>query len=151
MGRGGASRYSHLSLAGVCRRFYRTRHTPLWGKTARWSWQWFHDSQSAGRMRATRRGWWRLSVLCHPRLIVRCMSHRKGFGRLVPARLYASPRLHLRPIYVVVSDGPIGDLILGGFVLRCFQHLSCPTRIPIGAAGHNRFTGGPSNTVLVRT
>ena len=43
------------------------------------------------------------------------------------ARLSASPRLHLRPIDVVVFDGPWMRSNLGaGFVLRCFQHLSCP-------------------------
>jgi len=35
--------------------------------------------------------------------------------------------LHLRPIDVVVFDGPLSRSNLGGgFVLRCFQHLSLP-------------------------
>ena len=38
--------------------------------------------------------------------------------------------LHLRPIYVIVSHGsyPFGrrSFLVGGFVLRCFQHLSLP-------------------------
>ena len=43
------------------------------------------------------------------------------------ARLNASPRLHLRPIDVVVFDGPVWRSNLEvGFVLRCFQHLSNP-------------------------
>ena len=43
------------------------------------------------------------------------------------ARLNGSPRLHLRPIDVVVCDGPLMRSNLGdGFVLRCFQHLSRP-------------------------
>ena len=41
------------------------------------------------------------------------------------ARLCVLPHLHLRPIDVIVSDGPIWRSYLeGGFVLRCFQHLS---------------------------
>ena len=43
------------------------------------------------------------------------------------ARLNTSPCLHLRPIDVVVCDGPQVRSNLGaGFVLRCFQHLSFP-------------------------
>ena len=43
------------------------------------------------------------------------------------ARLHGSPRFHLRPIDVVVCDGPLARSNLGdGFVLRCFQHLSEP-------------------------
>ena len=43
------------------------------------------------------------------------------------ARLNMSPCLHLRPIDVVVCDGPVTRSYLGaGFVLRCFQHLSYP-------------------------
>ncbi len=66
------------------------------------------------------------------------------------ARLCALLRLHLRPIYVVVCDGPMGRSYLGeGFVLRCFQHLSWPdadTRLCTWR--YNRQTGGLSNTVL---
>ena len=109
----------------------------------------FTDSQSAGRMRP--RG---ADGGGFPSYATRGLP----FGACAPervraistARLCASPRLHLRPIYVVVSDGPIGDLILGGgFVLRCFQHLSCPDADTRRCGWrHNRFTGGPSNTVL---
>ena len=67
------------------------------------------------------------------------------------ARLCTLPCLHLRPIDVIVSDGPAlrRPNLEGGFVLRCFQHLSWP-----GAATrrcgwrHNRYTGAPSDTVL---
>ena len=67
------------------------------------------------------------------------------------ARLCTLPCLHLRPIDVIVSDGPVlrRPNLEGGFVLRCFQHLSWP-----GAATrrcgwrHNRYTGAPSDTVL---
>ena len=66
------------------------------------------------------------------------------------ARLNVSPRLHLRPIDVVVCDGPHSRPYLGvGFVLRCFQHLSCPdaaTRLCHWR--DNRYTGGLSSTVL---
>ena len=73
----------------------------------------FTDSQSAGRMRP--RG---ADGGGFPSYATRGLS----FGACAPERvraistawLCASPRLHLRPIYVVVSDGPIGDLILGG-------------------------------------
>ena len=41
------------------------------------------------------------------------------------ARLCALPRLHLQPINVVVSNGPLWRSYLGGgFALRCFQRLS---------------------------
>ena len=66
------------------------------------------------------------------------------------ARLNVSPRLHLRTIDVVVFDGPHSRPYLGvGFVLRCFQHLSCPdaaTRLCHWR--DNRYTGGLSSTVL---
>ena len=48
------------------------------------------------------------------------------------ARLNVSPRLHLPPIYAVVSCGPYGTFrygrshLGGGFPLRCFQRLSLP-------------------------
>jgi len=42
-------------------------------------------------------------------------------------QLSASPRLHLRPIDVVVFHGPQGRPgFEGGFPLRCLQRLSCP-------------------------
>ena len=66
------------------------------------------------------------------------------------ARLNASPRLHLRPIDVVVFDGPHARPNLGvGFVLRCFQHLSCPDAATrLCRWRDNRCTGGLSSTVL---
>ena len=49
------------------------------------------------------------------------------FRAISTARLNMSPCLHLRPIDVVVFNGPLTRSNLGvGFVLRCFQHLSCP-------------------------
>ena len=50
----------------------------------------------------------------------------ESFRAISSARLPASPPFHLRPIYVVVSDGPARSYLGGGFVLRCFQHLSLP-------------------------
>ena len=74
----------------------------------------------------------------------------KSFRAISTARLNVSPRLHLRPIDVVVCDGPLARSNLGvGFVLRCFQHLSCPdaaTRLCHWR--DNRCTGGLSSTVL---
>ncbi len=77
-------------------------------------------------------------------------GHYTELRAISTARLNASPRLHLRPINVVVFNGPLTRSYLGvGFVLRCFQHLSnpdaatrlCPWR-------DNRHTGGLSSTVL---
>ena len=43
------------------------------------------------------------------------------------ARLWTLLPLHLQPIYVVVFNDPMWRSYLEeGFVLRCFQHLSCP-------------------------
>ena len=66
------------------------------------------------------------------------------------ARLWTSPPLHLRPINVIVSDGPVRRSYLGeGFVLRCFQHLSFPDAATRPCTWrYNRLTGGLSNTVL---
>ena len=79
-----------------------------------------------------------------------CVFSFKSFRAISTARLNVSPRLHLRPIDVVVCDGPLARSNLGvGFVLRCFQHLSCPdaaTRLCHWR--DNRYTGGLSSTVL---
>ena len=49
-------------------------------------------------------------------------------GLISTARLYCSRSLHLPPIHVVVSNGPLyRNTHLGaGFALRCFQRLSKP-------------------------
>ena len=66
------------------------------------------------------------------------------------ARLNVSQRSHLRPINVVVCDGPLRRPQLGaGFALRCLQRLSPPdaaTRLRAGR--HDRHTVGPSDPVL---
>ena len=66
------------------------------------------------------------------------------------ARLRASPPAHLRPIDVVVCDGPVWRPYLGvGFALRCFQRLSWPEAATLRCGWrHNRLTGAPSDTVL---
>ena len=65
-------------------------------------------------------------------------------------RLRASPRLHPRPIDVVVSHGPRARPGLAvGFPLRCLQRLSRPglaTRLR--GWRHDRPTRGPSAPVL---
>ncbi len=66
------------------------------------------------------------------------------------ARLNVSPRSHLRPIDVVVSDGPPRRPHLGaGFALRCVQRLSRPDAATRPCAWRrNRLTVGPSDPVL---
>ena len=70
-------------------------------------------------------------------------------------QLNALPRLHLRPIDVVVFDGSSGGLRPGRprlevcFPLRCFQRLSDPdTATQRCHWRDNWYTGGPSNPVL---
>jgi hypothetical protein len=56
------------------------------------------------------------SFLCFP---------KGNFRAISTARLNVSPRVHLRPIKVVVSDRPMRNSNLAdGFALRCFQRLS---------------------------
>ena len=66
------------------------------------------------------------------------------------ARLNTSPCSHLRPIDVVVSDGPQRRPHLGGgFALRCTQRLSRPDAATRPCAWRrNRHTVGPSDPVL---
>ena len=66
------------------------------------------------------------------------------------ARLNVSQRSHLRPINVVVCDGPQRRPHLGaGFALRCLQRLSPPDAATrLRAWRHDRHTVGPSDPVL---
>jgi hypothetical protein len=71
------------------------------------------------------------------------------------ARLSMLPCLHLRPINVVVSDGPSGSLrsgkirLGGGFPLRCFQRFSRPNIATRRYPWQNsRYTRGQSVPVL---
>ena len=66
------------------------------------------------------------------------------------ARLNTSPCLHLRPIYVVVCNGPWRDLILKrASCLDAFSTYPVQTPLPGRAPSRdNRCTGGLSNTVL---
>ena len=71
-----------------------------------------------------------------------CSSCYESFRVISTARLNASPRLHLRPIYVVVFNDPHGDLILRlASRLDAFSAYPYPTRIPGGAPGGT--TGSP--------
>ncbi len=65
-------------------------------------------------------------------------------------QLNASPRLHLRPIDVVVCHGPQGRPgFEGGFPLRCLQRLSCPHIATLHCRGRdNRSTSGAFTPVL---
>ena len=66
----------------------------------------------------------------------------ESFRVISTARLNASPRLHLRPIDVVVFNDPHGDLILRlASRLDAFSAYPYPTRIPGGAPGGT--TGTP--------
>ena len=64
--------------------------------------------------------------------------------------LYASQRLHVPPINLVVYEGPSGRVGLeGGFPLRCFQRLSLPLMvIRLCRWRDNRNTRGASIPVL---
>ena len=66
------------------------------------------------------------------------------------ARLNTLPCLYLRPIHVVVSDGPSGSPHLErGFPLRCFQWLSFPNVATRRCRWRdNRYTRGSSIPVL---
>ena len=78
-------------------------------------------------------------------------SDTGGSARAISAaRLNVSPRSHLRPIDVVVSDGPQRRPHLGaGFALRCLQRLSPPDAATRPCAWRrNRLTVGPSVPVL---
>ena len=65
-------------------------------------------------------------------------------------QLNALPRLHLRPIDVLVSHGPQGiPCFEGGFPLRCLQRLSCPIIATLHCGWrHNRSTSGSFTPVL---
>ena len=69
-------------------------------------------------------------------------SSDESFRVISTARLNVSPRLHLRPIDVVVFNDPHGDLILRlASRLDAFSAYPDPTRIPGGAPGGT--TGTP--------
>ena len=73
-----------------------------------------------------------------------------SFRAISAARLNVSQRSHLRPIHVVVCDGPQRRPHLGeGFALRCPQRLSRPDAATrLRAWRHDRHTVGPSVPVL---
>ena|SRR2546422_2858536 len=70
-------------------------------------------------------------------------------------KLNASPRLHTRPINLVISQGPLATLrwgiphLEGGFALICLQRLSFPNTATRRCPWRdNRNTGGSSFPVL---
>ena len=70
-------------------------------------------------------------------------------------QLNALPRLHLRPINLVIFQGPSGGLLPGrshlqaGFALRCLQRLSLPDIATERCSWRNSsHTRGPSTPVL---
>ena len=90
-----------------------------------------------------------------------CLGSGRAGVRLLPDRieacraistgqLNALPRLHLRPIDVVVFHGPQGRPgFEGGFPLRCLQRLSCPHIATLHCRWHdNRSTSGAFTPVL---
>src|SRR5690625_250898 len=70
--------------------------------------------------------------------------------RISTGRLSALPRLHPRPIDVVVCHAPHARPgFEGGFPLRCLQRLSCPDIATLLRGWrHDRSTSGPSTPVL---
>ena len=70
--------------------------------------------------------------------------------RISTGRLNALPRLHPRPIDVVVCHAPHARPgFEGGFPLRCLQRLSCPDIATLHRGWrHDRSTSGPSTPVL---
>ena len=95
----------------------------------------------------------RVKTQCFPQTLHNLLAvfSSSGMSRAIStARLNVSPRLHLRPIDVVVCDGPWRDLILKlASCLDAFSTYPTQTRLP-GCAPrrNNRHTGGLSNTVL---
>jgi hypothetical protein len=74
----------------------------------------------------------------------------RAYRAISTGQLNALPRLHLRPIDVVVFHGPQGRPgFEGGFPLRCLQRLSCPHIATLHCRGRdNRSTSGASTPVL---
>ena len=105
------------------------------------------------------REWRPSSTLASGRVASVCSGSRRKNDQAARAisigQLNALRRLHLRPIDVVVFDGPSGGLRPGRprlevrFPLRCFQRLSSPdTATQRCHWRDNWYTGGPSNPVL---
>jgi hypothetical protein len=77
-------------------------------------------------------------------------DRNQAYRAISTGQLNASPRLHLRPIDVVVFHGPQGRPgFEGGFPLRCLQRLSCPHIATLHCRGRdNRSTSGAFTPVL---
>ena len=84
------------------------------------------------------------------------MSNRGQAARPIStAKLNALRRVHLRPINLVISEGPSEGLRPGrshleaGFALRCLQRLSLPDIATEQCSWRNSsHTSGPSTPVL---
>ena len=74
----------------------------------------------------------------------------QAYRAISTGQLNALPRLHLRPIDVVVFHGSQGrPCFEGGFPLRCLQRLSCPIIATLHCRWHdNRSTSGSFTPVL---
>ncbi len=86
-----------------------------------------------------------------PKAGVRLLPDRiEAYRAISTGQLNALPRLHLRPIDVVVFHGPQGRPgFEGGFPLRCLQRLSCPHIATLHCRWHdNRSTSGAFTPVL---
>ncbi len=67
------------------------------------------------------------TTLCAGRSPLAVTGSDQANRTISTGQLSASPRVHLRPIDVVVCHGPQGiPGFEGGFPLRCLQRLSCP-------------------------
>ena len=82
-------------------------------------------------------------------------GHGQASRTISTGKLNASPRLHTRPIYLVIFQGPLATLrwgiphLGGGFALICFQRLSFPNTATRRCPWRdNRNTGGSSFPVL---
>ncbi len=89
----------------------------------------------------------------HPRIEARaraCMREAQADRAIRTGQLHALPRVHTRPIDVVVFHGSQGRTRFEeGFPLRCFQRLSRPNLATrLCRWRDNRSTRGPSTPVL---
>ena len=91
---------------------------------------------------------------CCPRMLWKKGLPSSGSNQACRAistgQLNVLPRLHLRPIDVVVFHGSQGrPCFEGGFTLRCLQRLSCPFIATLHCRWHdNRSTSGTFTPVL---
>ena len=74
----------------------------------------------------------------------------QAYRAISTGQLNALPRLHLRPIDVVVYHGPQGrPSFEGGFPLRCLQRLSCPIMATQHCRWHDNWSTSGSFTPVL--